>query len=181
MASFVNASDYVMYYTDVSDSEIAQAEANLEEASDKIRDYLSQTIDLVTDDVVTIWGSGTRALTLPELPVVSIASIVCNGTAITDWTVDQYGLVWRNSTGYDYCAQPGYWSRSLQYVVTYTHGYAVVPGIIKTTALRLARSAVGRPDGVAQESVAGYSATYLTDDDILSVLQRRVVKRIPVP
>jgi hypothetical protein len=69
----------------------------------------------------------------------------------------------------------------LQYVITYTHGYATVPGIIKTTALRLARLAIGRPDGVAQESVAGYSATYLTDDDILSVLQRRIVKRIAVP
>lgn len=180
MAAFVTAPEYLAYYTDVTDAEVAQLEANLDEACDKIRDYLGQTVDLVTE-AVTIWGSDTQALTLPELPVVSIASIVSNGTAITDYTFDQYGLVWRNATSFTYWAQPGYWSRGLQYVVTYTHGYATVPGIIKTTALRLARSAVGRPDGVRQESVAGYSATYLTDDDILSVLQRRRVKRIPVP
>lgn len=181
MAAFVTTSDYVSYYTDASDTELAQLAANLEEACDKIRDYLCQQVDLVAADVVTVWGTGTRALTLPELPIVAVSSIVCNGTAITDYTVDQYGLVWRNQTGYTSWAQPGYWPAGLQYVITYTHGYATVPGIIKTTALRLARLAIGRPDGVAQESVAGYSATYLTDDDVLSVLQRRIVKRIAVP
>lgn len=173
MAAFVTASNYADYYIDVTDSERAQLAANLDEACDKVRDYLCQTLDLVVDDVVTLWGTNTRALTLPELPVVAVTSIVCDGTAITDFTVDQYGLVWR-STGYA-------WASGLQYVVTYTHGYSTIPGIIKTTALRLARSALGRPDGVRSESVAGYSATYLTDDDILSVLQRRIVKRVSVP
>jgi hypothetical protein len=149
-------------------------DAALEAACDVVRDYVSQQLDLVEDDVITIHGTGTRALLLPELPVNAVTTVTVNGAALTDWTVDSDGLLWRNS--------PGWWERGFQYVVTYDHGYETVPAILKRVACQLAAAAV-RPAGVKAESAGPFSVTYDEGDGLalLSVLNRRIVKRIPVP
>ena len=61
-------------------------------ACDRVRDYLCQQIDQVVGDVVTVYGTGTRAMLLPELPVTVVTSITFDGDAVTDYTVDDYGL-----------------------------------------------------------------------------------------
>jgi methyl coenzyme M reductase alpha subunit len=171
MASFVDLSEYLAYYGITDGDAIVRAEYDLAAACDRIRDYLGQTIDEVEDDVVTIHGSGTRALTLPELPA-TVTTITDDGTAVTDWTVDDYGLIWRT---YSWCA-------GRPYVVTYTHGYAAadVPALLKVVAFKLARIE-GLAGGVRQESAGPFSVTYETPDQVLTVLDRQVVKRVPVP
>jgi hypothetical protein len=173
MASFVDASDYLAYYN-LGGDDMYRAEVDLDAACDRIRDYLGQTVDLVTGDVVTVAGTGTRALTLPELPVVSVASITDDGTAVTDWTVDEYGIVWRTD--------PYWWPRGHDYEITYTHGYAPadVPAILKVAAFKLARLE-GLGTGVRQESAGPFSVTYESPEQVLAVLAQRVVKRVAVP
>lgn len=170
--AFVSPNDYLELFPDASTVGLV---AMLDEACDKVRAYLSQQVDLVTNDVVAVYGSDTRALLLPELPVVSVASVVGDGTAVTDFTSDRYGILWRTP--------PAYWARPSVYTVTYTHGWSAqtLPAVIRSAACRLARAASANPGGVSQESVAGYSASYTTDETTLSVLDPWMVKRVPVP
>jgi len=193
MAAFVSIAEYLAYAGDTVNMD--RAEYDLETACDTIRDYLGQTIDLVTADAVTLYGTDTRAMLLPELPVVSIASVVkaaedwYPAETITDYRVDAYGVLWRD--------WPSYWLKPSAYTVTYTHGYAPanVPSILKVAAFRLA--GLGGPSfqasgGVAQEAIAGYSVTYdnlstvaaarkSEYDAILAMLDQRVVKKVPTP
>jgi hypothetical protein len=175
--SFVPLDEFLSYAGETVD--IDRAEYDLEAACDKIRDYLGQTIDLVEDEAITVYGTNTRAIVLPELPVVDITSVVRNGDdvypdeAVTDYHVDAYGVLWRDS--------PSWWPRYSSYTVTYSHGYAPadVPAILKVAAFKLAMVEAGM--GIRQESVAGYSVTYESPDAILSMLDRRIVKRVPTP
>ena len=177
MASFVSLDEFLMYAGETAD--VDRAEYDLDAACDKIRDYLGQTIDLVAADVITLYGTDTRAMILPELPVASVTSIVQEADdiypaeTITDYRVDDHGVLWRN--------HPEWWPRWASYTVTYTHGYAPadVPAILKVAAFKLAMVEAGQ--GIRQESVAGYSVTYESPDAILSMLDRRIVKRVPTP
>lgn len=173
MTAFVDVAEYVDYF-DLGEDQ-ANAALDVEAACDHIRDYLCQQIDAVANDVVTLQGTGTRALTLPELPVTAVASVTLDGDAITDYTVDDYGILWRDD--------PGWWPRGDNYIVTYSHGYAPanIPAILKVVAFQLARRA-GTSD-VRQESIADYSVTYASNgtDSLLSALDRRVVKRVALP
>lgn len=180
MASFVNVAEY-MAYADISN--VLQAEIDLDAACDEIRDYLNQTIDLVTGDVITLYGTDSRAMLLPELPIVAVTSVILAATvsspavAVTDYTVDQYGILWRDA--------PYFWPRGNKYTVTYSHGYAPVnvPSLLKVAAFKLAR--LGSTGGtVKQESTGPFSVTYESaesQDTILGNLERRIVKRVPVP
>lgn len=174
MAAFVTLDAYIDYYGITDAAELSRAEVDLEAACDRIRDHLCQSIDRVVADVVTLQGAGTRALTLPELPVTAVTSITDDGDAVTDYTVDDYGLIWRTS--------PGYWYSGRPYVVTYTHGYLAdeVPAILKVAAFKLARfeSVSG---GIRQQSTGPFSVTYESPEQVLSILDRRIVKRVPLP
>lgn len=177
MSTFVSLDEYVDYFG-IDASALTRAIVDLDAACDTIRDYLCQQIDVVTNDVITLFGTDTRAMLLPELPVTAVTSITLDGDPVTDWTVDDYGVLWRTD--------PAYWPRGTQYTVTYSHGYAEVPAILKVVAFQLARASSTSTPGVKQESIAGYSVTYAdaatgTDDGLLSALDRRVVKRVPVP
>jgi hypothetical protein len=172
MAAFVTLDEYANYYSITGDVDLWRAQLDLEAACDRIRDYIGQTVDRVTGDVITVSGTGTRALTLPELPVVSVASITDDGTAVTDWTVDDYGILWRTD--------PYWWPRGHEFEVTYTHGYVDVPAILKVAAFKLARIE-GLGTGVRQESAGPFSVTYESPEQVLAVLAQRVVKRVAVP
>lgn len=181
MASFVTLDEYSAYVG--GNVNYASAEFDLDAACDRVRDYLCQQIDLVTNDVVTLHGSDVRAMLLPELPVVSVASVVLDATTlnpaetITGFTVDDYGVLWRTA--------PYWWLRGATYTVTYTHGYAAsaIPSILKVAVFKLAQAAARAP-GVRQESVGPFSVSYDSETvDVLSGLglDRRIVKRVPVP
>ncbi len=170
MASFVTLDEYEDAGGDVSDP--IKAQAALEDACDEVRSYLGQRIDLVAGDVVTLQGTGTRTLLLPEVPVVSIASVVVDGTAVTSYTVDKdFGVMWRTD-GYS-------WTCNGSVVVTYTHGFAVVPGDIKRVVYKLAMGGLTGP--VTQETVGPFSVSYGSSSSPLAALALRRVKKVPLP
>lgn len=200
MATFVPIDEYLEYYGITSPAEIIRAELDLDYACDTIRDHLEQTVDRVTDDTVTVFGNDTGALILPQVPVVSVASVTEDGELLdpADYSVDlRFGLLFRQR-GADALYGPSLaWDRWRSYTVTYTHGYLPddVPALLKTVAFKLARLGAvefAAAGGISQESVAGYSVTYdnlstvanakrAEFDALMKILDKRVVRAIPVP
>lgn len=103
----------------------------------------------------SIPGTFGQWLTLPQWPVVSVATVELGGAVITDWSLIGVRL-WR----------AGGWQPSGTPVIvepTYTHGYAAAD-----QALQYARSAVlslcapfyTNPDGASSVKIDDYAATY---------------------
>ena len=184
MAAFVATSAYADWCAasghPLTVAQLAAADLDLEVACDDIRDYICQTVDLVTGDVITLAGTGTRALILPELPV-SAATITSAGVAVTDFTRDAYGILWRTD--------PSIWSRGVNYTVTYTHGYALadVPAWLRRAAFQLAQNVSSGGNVSSTTTTVGpftSSETFeggAASEVVLASLDRRIVKRIPVP
>ena len=151
-------------------------------ASDIVRQYLHQTVTLVTNDVVILNGTGTRALVLPELPVVAINTVTVGADPVL--AVSEYresrGLLWRLNSAV--------WTREIEVVVNYTHGWAVVPADIKLVTARLAVAVAAdtaATPGLRQESIQDYSYSRgdMTSNVAgeLAVIARRVTRQVPVP
>ena len=104
-----------------------QAVIALETASAMVRSSLGQLLEDTVDDEITLDGTGTDAILLPELPVnvVTLVSTVSGDTTTeltetTDYIVGAGGILWR-TTG-------SVWPQGRQNVlVTYDHGW-VLPG-----------------------------------------------------
>lgn len=171
---FIPIDDFVQWADNIENP--AKAALALDAACEAVRLYMCQTINQVTADAITLPGSDTRALLLPELPVTTVASVTLSGTAVTDWTLDPIGsgILWRDA--------PGYWPRCQKFVVTYTHGYATaltIPANIRLVTLRLAAAEYDQPGSVLQESTGPFSVTYATAATMLASLP--VLKRTPMP
>jgi len=133
------------------------------EASEAIRNFCQQTIDLVTDDAITldVW-SPRLPIHLPELPVVSVASVVEDDEALVegrdeDYMLAQYGQLRRMGGGY--------WAQGPQIlIVTYTHGYATIPDDIEAVCVRASSRAYQAGLRAAEdEGVMGITAKALGD------------------
>lgn len=138
-----------------------RASALLDMASSKIRRACNQTLTLVTDDEVTLSGAYTSMLFLPEIPVVSVASVLLDGTALV------YGTGSGVNDGYSWTPFGSLtrlgdrWPIGVDnVVVTYTHGFATVPDDIRTACAELAAAMFQNPLGVNSETVDGYSVSY---------------------
>jgi len=114
---FVSVTDLgILLGQDLSSSELATIA--IDSSCEMIRSYLGQHLNWVEDDVVTMGGTGGKALLLPELPIVSISEILVDETVEEDFVyVVKAGLVYRgNGT---------IWPRGVANItVTYSHGYA---------------------------------------------------------
>jgi hypothetical protein len=145
-----------------------------------------QRIIQVLGDVLAIQGLGESWLTLPQLPVTTVTSVVLDGVTLTTaandykvigsrlfrqkgwqtnfgWPVDWPFPVWGIS------GQPFNWQNLLPdasvVVVTYDHGYA--PGaqqlqLGRAACISMITSAYGNPQSLRSESIDDYSATYNT-------------------
>lgn len=169
MADFATVSD-IEAFLQVEISTGAQINAAgraLAEASETIRNYCRQQLDLVEDDEITLDCSGGYKLFLPELPVVEVVSVVEDGETLTaddDYKLGQHGILHR--VGQD-------WASGIQVItVTYSHGYSTIPDDIVAVCVRVAsrayqaglRSAesAGVP-GVASKSLGDFSVTYSSE------------------
>jgi hypothetical protein len=173
--AFITIDDYTASAGEPSD--YPRAEAAIDAACEQVRQYLHQHITFVAGDEVTVSGSGTGALLLPQLPVVAVNSITYDGTDVEGWWVDESGVVRRNAG----------WPRWRRYVVDYDHGWDEVPVDIVMATVRLAAQLYSSATSgeIRQETIGSYSVTYAVDDGDtsgpLSAIDRRVVKRVPVP
>ena len=143
----------------------------MEAACDCIRLYIDQNVDYKANDSISIPGSGTTALILPQMPIVSVSSITKDDDEDevddTTYHVEGRSRVVLNS-GWNK------WLRSSWYTVVYSHGYALtqadvdedsgiyrVPATLRLRALEVAATAlvsgVTGVGGVKSESIGRYS------------------------
>lgn len=152
---FISAQDIVDYLGrgDTTDPGMIIA---LDAACDTVRTFTERDFNR-TVGTATLDGSGTDALLLPQLPVNSAGTITVNGTAVTDYTLNSNGILFRGSVsseGSTYTRST--WPEGRQnVVVTYDHGYdpADLPRDVRMVALSLASRLVVQ--GVAVEEQVG--------------------------
>lgn len=147
----------------------------LTQVSAAMQNYCRQTLYLVADDVVTLdVGPDQRRIFLPELPIVSVASVVEDGEALVagideDYQLGADGVLYRRSGR-------GYWTPGIGIaVVTYTHGYPLdydfdgwpddLRGVCARAAARqfqagLRAAETGAVPGVASTTIGDYSVNY---------------------
>lgn len=189
MADLIDFDDFLNAGGDIDSS---QADMAMSAASEMVRNYLNQQIDLIEDDVVTLAGTGSRALILPELPVVAINSVTV-GTAAALAAADyreERGVLWRLTPTEIEEGEvlTSVWTYGLDVVVDYDHGWATIPADIKLVTARLAVSiatdAASTP-GLRQEAIQDYSYSRADTSQAfmaeLAVIGRRAVKQVPVP
>ena len=115
----------------------------------------------MTNEAITLDCAGGTKIFIPQIPVISVASVVEDGEALVvtdDYILGQHGILHRVDD---------YWVVGIQIVtITYTHGYAVIPddivGVCTRAAARayqagLAAAAVGAVSGVASVTLGDYS------------------------
>jgi hypothetical protein len=138
MANFAEVADIEAFLqVDIStDAQIAAAERALTEVTAAIRNYIDQYIELVSAEEITLDSIGGVRLFLPELPVVSVASVIEDEETLIvddDYKLGQFGILHRVGRK---------WAKGIQIVtITYTHGYADIPDDIIAVATRAASRA----------------------------------------
>lgn len=123
----------------------------LERASNRFRDAVGHPVHLVTDDVIWLDGDGTDTLLLPAAPFTTI-TVKVDGAAVTDFTPQRRSGILRRS---------GHWPDGLENIeVTYTHGYAEIPGGVVDAVLEQAEMQAMVPGYVESEAALNQSVKY---------------------
>lgn len=165
--------------------EAAQVQSLIELATGAIQGWTRQTIELVTS-TAQLAGTWSPDLVLPERPVVAVTSVAVNGTALdaAGWTWNNRQLLRRGGPlafdqsagdveGPDCCDGLHWLGPATTVEVTYDHGFAAIPGDVKSVCAAMVIRAFVNPDGAESESIGAYSVSHgaahaaaaLTDDD----------------
>jgi hypothetical protein len=149
---------------DVADIPSATATLLLECATAVVQSVCGgQRILQVAGDVVALLGTTDSWLDLPQIPVISVASVTLDGTVLTSGALDpsHYKLrgnrLWRTDGWQTYVGQPS------DVVATYTHGYATGAQelqLARAATLSLAKAQFTNPSGVTSESIDDYNVAY---------------------
>ena len=126
-----------------------------------VRTLTEQELDEVTSDTITVDGTGTDAIVLPELPVSTVGTVGLldndgGTTLVTDYAVTDNGVLLRNrgSATDDFPATFN-WPVGRQNIqITYSHG-GTVPEDLRMVALSLASRMLVQ--GVASRETVGDS------------------------
>lgn len=126
----------------------------LRRASERFQGAVGHRVILVEDDVLVRLGSGTDTLFLKAAPV-SAVSVTIGGETVPpeNYTLDPEAGVLYGITGY--------WPYRTPITVTYTHGYAVVPGDIEDAVLEHATTICLAMAHVQQETAGTNNASYM--------------------
>jgi hypothetical protein len=130
----------------------AGALAAVDAACDICRDVAEQQFNRGTA-TVRLDGTGTDALLLKQLPVLNAGTVTVNGGTITDYVVDDNGILLRGTAGSD--PRPVWPSGRRNVAVTYEHGYdnADIPRSVRIVALSIASRLIVQ--GPASEEQVG--------------------------
>jgi hypothetical protein len=156
--------------------DVARAEQFLTDASSLVRNYCGQLFDFVEDDVVTINGTGTAVMLLPELPVAAVTKVWAPlegaggiiGTGDPELAPTDGGTVFVEGIDYEWDEDGiirrihpvAIWRRRFRwYEITYDHGFAGTPETIETVVKRVAARGFTNPEGIRQETIGRYSYT----------------------
>src|SRR3972149_1325412 len=147
--------------------QLAPAAMGLKDASAAIRNYTHQYLDWVADDAITLDSPGGSRLFLPQLPVLSVASVVEDDESLTvddDYKLGMYGILHRVGAK---------WASGIQIVtIIYTHGYLIIPDDIVAVCVRAASRAYqaglkaadsdGIP-GIASKALGDFSVSFQSE------------------
>ena len=140
-------------------------------------------------------GNFGHKLELPERPVTAVTSVAIGDTTLTvdtDYVWDGAHTLYRGTkvdgvlavNGPDWLIDGwGDWGGDgAQVTVTYTRGFATIPGVVKGVCLALAARSLASPDGVNSESVGSYSVSYSRSGGAVSLLaeERELLNRYRV-
>lgn len=180
----------------LTDAENTRADALLTLSSGLIQDVVGQTIELVENDVLRMPGTVEDRITLPQRPVVSIASVMLDEVTLvegSDWYLDG-ATIYRRAVVFNpqlglidgpFLLGSGFGTPLQTLAITYTHGYADddIPTTVKAICMEAVVRCFVNPGAVARETVGNTSTVYdnmrfspsgliLTDDE------RRTLKRL---
>jgi len=152
-------------------TEESRAAKQLVLATALIQDEIAQTISLVTGDTLTVRSTYADRYRLPERPVLSVASVSVTpqGGSPTVLGTDTYYLdgdeLVRASFPIHYQQFFTNWTRGwlgplFTLTVVYTHGFAVVPGLVKAVCMEMVARTIVNPGAVARESVGNTMTVY---------------------
>jgi hypothetical protein len=124
----------------------------LDAACDMVRTFAEQQFNAATE-TYTGDGTGTDAFLLPRLPVTAAGTVTVDGTAVTDYILNDNGILFRGTAGCD--PRPVWPSGRQNVTVTYEHGYATadLPRDVRVVALSIASRLLVQ--GVAVEETVG--------------------------
>lgn len=153
-----------------------RADLILAGVSGTIRAYTGQHFDQVNAEEIVLDSIGSSVLLLPQLPVTAVTAVADLEDATATFVVpDDYrwselGIL-RRTGGQR-------WAEGLRrYQVTYSHGYATIPDDLKLIVLRAAARATANPEGLTQESMGNYSASWGMSVAGLTDIDRRDLDR----
>jgi hypothetical protein len=144
--------------------------AALELASAMVEQFIGRDVAQVEDDVEVIDGTGTSHIQLRHWPVSAVSTVVEEDEELVanddyEWSADGYVRRISNNcvsvpSGWT-CDNQHRWTRKLRAIeVTYTHGYATIPDVIRLVTAQAAARILDTPSTIKQESIGGYSVTY---------------------
>jgi hypothetical protein len=148
---FISADDLTDYLgRDVTNDD--GAIIALDAACDMVRTFAERQFNAATE-TYTGDGTGSDAFLLPNLPVTAAGTVTVNGTAETEYELNNNGILFRGTAG---CDPRLAWPAGRQNIsVTYEHGYASsdLPRDVRMVALQAAARILVQ--GVAVEETVG--------------------------
>lgn len=168
-----------------------RADSLLAIASDLIRDEVKCGQLTLLTETIQLRGTSDESIELPSTPVVSVASVTLDGEPLvegSDWYLDGNmivrlpvsravildGLADAQAAFPLGTASFGWPEQTLE--ITYTHGYAEIPGKVRAICMEMVVRAWVNPGSVARETIGDTSTVYdnmrfspagllLTDDE----------------
>jgi hypothetical protein len=177
---------------DLTDDEQTRAAALLASSTGLIQAEAKQTITLVEDDTLTRRGTRDTQISLPEKPVISVASVTVNGVALaegTDWYLDGsditrmpvFGII--EGVGFDDdLLRRGFGWPGMQVEIVYTHGYDEIPEAVKVICLESVVRVWVNPGSVMRERYGSEQVDYLMQGipsgPFLTAAEQRTLRRL---
>jgi hypothetical protein len=148
-------------------------------ACDICRDVAEQSFNQATS-TITLDGTGTDAILLPEHPVTAAGTVSVNGTAVTDYVLNDNGILYRRVVDWDdWTGTTLTWPEGRQNVtVTFDHGYssADLPRSVRMVALAIAARLVVQGPAL-QETVGEESVRYAVANTDLTAGELRILRK----
>lgn len=172
MAEFATAEELAARLDlSLTEAEKARAKSLLALASGLVQQVARQVIERVEDDQLIRRGTPESTIRLPERPVESVSSVTLDGEALAEdesWYRDGNELT-----------RPAGWGRASEaLVITYTHGYTVIPDAIKAVVLEAVVRVWVNPGSVSQEGYGSERVAYADAGLVLTREERRTVRRV---
>lgn len=153
-----------------TNEETTRATVLLGMASRLIQDETGQTIELVTDDVLTVRSVFENRFRLPQRPVVDVTSVKLDNVeaGVDSWYLDGDEIV--QSTFpvlsdrhfFSFPSGRGWLGPQHELEVTYSHGYDddAIPSVVKTACMEAVVRVWVNPGAVLQEKIGEESTVY---------------------